>query len=38
MVIFQGKTEKGLEVIIRYPKREDAQILRHYINTGSRLL
>ena len=35
-VIFQGKTEKGLEVIIRYPKREDAQILRHYINTLSK--
>lgn len=34
-IIFQGKTKKGLDVLIRYPKQEDAEAMCDYINTLS---
>lgn len=33
--IFQGTTEKGLELIIRYPVKADAEVMLDYINTLS---
>ncbi len=35
-VIFKGKTEKGLTVILRYPKKSDLAGLLSYINTLSK--
>ncbi len=35
-VIFEGKTEKGLSVLIRYVKSDDVEILNDYINILSR--
>lgn len=35
-VVFEGKTEKGLDVIIRYPKKTDVKIMFDYINTLSK--
>ena len=34
-VAYQGKTSKGKELIIRYPNKDDAQLMREYINTLS---
>lgn len=35
-VVYNGKTKKGTDIIIRYPKSEDAQLLTNYINTLSK--
>jgi ribosomal protein S18 acetylase RimI-like enzyme len=35
-VIFEGKTGKGLDVILRYPKSGDAPVLLDFINALSR--
>lgn len=35
-VIFKGKTEKGLVVLLRYPKKNDLADLLNYINTLSK--
>lgn len=35
-VVFEGKIEKGLDVIIRYPKKTDVKIMLDYINTLSK--
>ncbi len=35
-VIFEGKTEKGFPVLIRYVKNDDVEILNEYINILSR--
>lgn len=35
-IVFQGKTKKGNEIIVRYPVIEDAETLMNYINTLSR--
>lgn len=34
-IIFQGKTEKGVEILIRYPEVSDAKEMMDYINTLS---
>lgn len=34
-VIFTGKTKKGFDILVRYPKPEDLQRMRDYINTLS---
>ncbi len=34
--VFSGKIESGLNVIIRYPAKDDLNILHEYINTLSR--
>ncbi|MFA5933065.1 MAG: GNAT family protein [Microgenomates group bacterium] len=34
-IIFQGKTKKDLEILVRYPQQGDAQLLCDYINTLS---
>lgn len=34
-IVYQGKTNDGRPLIIRYPQEGDAQILRDYINTLS---
>jgi len=35
-IVYQGKTKKGRQVIIRYPKTDDTQRLLDYINTLSK--
>jgi ribosomal protein S18 acetylase RimI-like enzyme len=35
-VVFDGKTEKGLKVLIRYPKESDLSELHRYINELSK--
>jgi ribosomal protein S18 acetylase RimI-like enzyme len=35
-VVFEGKTEKGLAVLIRYPRKEDLSELHRYINELSK--
>lgn len=35
-IVFQGKTEKGLEVIIRYPGLDDTEKLLQYVNKLSK--
>lgn len=35
-IIFQGKTDKDLEVLVRYPKMEDLPVMLEYINTLSK--
>ena len=35
-VVFQGKTSKGNNIIIRYPAKDDAFLMRDYINTVSK--
>lgn len=35
-IVFQGKTEKGLEIKIRYPQKNDAGILCEFINILSK--
>ncbi len=34
-IVFQGKTETGIEILIRYPDSSDAQVMTDYINTLS---
>lgn len=34
-IVFEGKTKKGTDIIIRYPNRKDAQEMCDYINTLS---
>lgn len=34
-IVFEGTTEKGLPIIIRYPKVEDAEAMTDYINEVS---
>ncbi|MDD2823044.1 MAG: GNAT family N-acetyltransferase [Candidatus Daviesbacteria bacterium] len=36
LVVFNGKTEKGLDILVRYPNSDDGQILCDYINTLSK--
>lgn len=31
-IVFEGKTKKGLDVVIRYPKAEDLMALLGFIN------
>lgn len=35
-IVYQGKTARGLEIVVRYPVKEDLEILRNYINTLSK--
>lgn len=35
-IVFQGKTKKGKDVIVRYPTKEDVHVLRDYINSLSK--
>lgn len=35
-VVFEGKTEKGLDVLIRYVKAGDEQVMNEYINDLSK--
>ncbi|MBI3985096.1 MAG: GNAT family N-acetyltransferase [Candidatus Levybacteria bacterium] len=35
-IIFQGKSKKGTEIIIRYPNKKDAKQMMDYINTLSK--
>ncbi|OGH18336.1 MAG: hypothetical protein A3F31_02995 [Candidatus Levybacteria bacterium RIFCSPHIGHO2_12_FULL_38_12] len=35
-IVFEGKTESGLSILIRYPTVEDAQVMRDYINELSK--
>ena len=35
-IIFQGKTKKGLPVIIRYPSSDDLSVMHQYINMLSK--
>lgn len=35
-IVYKGKTEKGLEVLVRYPQKSDLQQLTDYINTLSK--
>lgn len=35
-IVFQGQTAKGLEILIRYPLKEDVFLLQNYINTLSK--
>lgn len=34
-IVFQGKTKKGLDILIRHPKQGDAEVMCDYINTLS---
>lgn len=34
-IVFQGKTKKDLDILVRYPKQEDLQQMLDYINTLS---
>lgn len=34
-IVFQGKTKKDFEILVRYPKQEDLQQMLGYINTIS---
>jgi len=34
-IVFKGKTETGIEILVRYPESTDAQIMTDYINTLS---
>lgn len=35
-IVFEGKTNKGLEIVIRYPVKDDVKMLLKYINTLSK--
>lgn len=35
-IVFKGESEKGKEIIIRYPKKDDVQAMCEYINTLSK--
>lgn len=35
-IVYKGKSEKGQEIIIRYPQKGDAQAMCDYINTLSK--
>ena len=35
-VVFQGKSKKGKDIIIRYPEKSDTQAMRDYINFLSK--
>lgn len=35
-IVFKGESEKGKEIIIRYPKKDDVQAMWEYINTLSK--
>lgn len=35
-IVYKGKTKKGREIVIRYPKRSDTRILLDYINNLSK--
>jgi ribosomal-protein-alanine N-acetyltransferase len=35
-IVFQGKTEKGLEVVVRYPEITDCELMQDYINELSK--
>ena len=35
-MFYEGKTAKGLPLLLRYPKSGDAEIMRDFINTLSR--
>ena len=36
VVVHKGKTKKGVEIVVRYPKKDDVEELRKYINTLSK--
>ncbi len=36
MIVYRGKTKKGKEVVLRYPKRGDVIAMTNYINALSR--
>lgn len=35
-VVFEGKSDKGTDIVIRYPSRDDAKAMCDYINTLSK--
>ncbi len=35
-IVYQGKTKKGNEIFVRYPKEEDIQIFLDFYNTASK--
>jgi ribosomal protein S18 acetylase RimI-like enzyme len=35
-IVYQGKTKKGLDIVVRYPEKGDGQKMREYINELSK--
>jgi len=35
MIVYRGRTEKGTEIVVRYPDKDDAPEMTRYINTLS---
>ena len=35
-IVYKGKTKRGREILVRYPKKSDTSILLNYVNTLSK--